>query len=363
MPFNYRPCIFVLVTAVDVQGQPFNLVDSKLRMGVSPTGTMTPPIPASPVHPSEDKPQLLRQDNRALRQKHSSEFLRKMEEQKMRSSGSLSSMGEAEEGGAGGTSAESAPREVEGATGTDGNVRFQVGDDGTNLSNGVGNLAQSKHREESQEQQRIPKDSCKPPNVLVYTGAEEEDDVFGAIQAALQHCLEQDKYVIYLLKPSMLSHPWSDNCALVVLAGEGTIDKDTRLKFTDHFMSGGRILNFGLPLSLGDVSFQAEPPTEREVDATYQGVVKSQPFRVQGLSGPGRLQIGNGDDSSGNVSVSVLGQDRVLPMVVKASEAKKGGMAIFSQVRQIIPSEILAEQKHSPQMILFNECPVMKNVI
>ncbi|XP_071492497.1 biotin--protein ligase-like [Diadema antillarum] len=316
---------------VEVQGQAFNLVDNRLKVGEGASGAMTPPIPASPhrVSPLEaagKKPQLHRQPNRYLRRKHSSEFVRKMEEQKQKNSSSLSSTGELDEDDLGGVSVEfpNSPSHVAGAT--DGSVFLPDGE--RNLSNGIGNLPKSlRHKDPAAGGDGI----CKPPNVLIYTGSEVEDEVYGAVEAALQHCLEQDKYVIYLLKPSTLTQPWSDNCALVVLAGDGSLDKDTTERFMAHFEKGGRILNFGLPLSLGDVSFQGGPPTEKEVEASYQGIVKSKAFRVEGLSGPGRLQIGDGEGSP-NIMVSVLGQDRVLPMVVKASEKKNGGVAIFSQI-------------------------------
>ncbi|XP_030850810.1 biotin--protein ligase isoform X2 [Strongylocentrotus purpuratus] len=306
---------------VEVKGQPFNLVDSRLKMGESPSGTMTPPIPASPH--KGGKPQLNRQPHQSLRRKHSSEFLRKIEEQKLKSSGSWSSTGDANEDSVGGS-----PVDVTSAS--DG-VFFQAGEEGANLSNGIGKLSRSgKHKDERDRARSMSNDS-KPPNILVYTGSETEDEVFAAVQAALQHCLEQDKYVIYLLKPNTLSQPWSDNCALVVLAGEGNLPEEVTSKFVSHFQNGGRILNFGLPLSLGDVSFQVGAPTEKEVEATYQGIVKSQPYRVQGLSGPGRLHVNDGEGDE-NTRVSILAQDRILPMVVKASEKTKGGMAIFSQI-------------------------------
>ncbi|XP_041462136.1 biotin--protein ligase-like isoform X1 [Lytechinus variegatus] len=304
---------------VEVKGQPFNLVDSRLKMGESPSGTMTPPIPASPH--KGGKPQLFRQpQHQSLRRKHSSEFLRKMEEQKLKSSGSWSSTADG---------SEDSPNVSE-SPATDG-VFFQVGDDSGNLSNGIGKLSRSgKHRDDRHHARSMMNDS-KPPNILVYTGSETEDEVFAAVQAALQHCLEHDKYVIYLLKPSTLSQPWSDNCALMVLAGEGNLPDEATSRFVSHFNNGGRILNFGLPLSLGDVSFQVGAPTEKEVEATYQGIVKSQPYRVQGLSGPGRLHVNDGEGDK-NTEVSILAQDRILPMVVKASEKSKGGMAIFSQI-------------------------------
>nr|XP_054753941.1 biotin--protein ligase-like [Lytechinus pictus] len=304
---------------VEVKGQPFNLVDSRLKMGESPSGTMTPPIPASPH--KGGKPQLFRQpQHQSLRRKHSSEFLRKMEEQKLKSSGSWSSTADG---------SEDSPNVSESPV-TDG-VFFQVGDDSGNLSNGIGKLSKSgKHRDDRHHARSMMNDS-KPPNILVYTGSETEDEVFAAVQAALQHCLEHDKYVIYLLKPSTLSQPWSDNCALMVLAGEGNLHDEATSRFVSHFKNGGRILNFGLPLSLGDVSFQVGAPTEKEVEATYQGIVKSQPYRVQGLSGPGRLHVNDGEGDK-NTEVSILAQDRILPMVVKASEKSKGGMAIFSQI-------------------------------
>lgn len=313
--------------SVEVQGQPFNLVDSRLKIGEgSPSGTMTPPIPASPhkAGGQTTKPQLNRQPNRSLRRKHSSEFVRKMAEQKLKTSGSWSSDVDDDDNGI---------ATNDGSPGTsDGDVVFQVGDEDGNLSNGVGNLSPSgKHRDERPHSRSTSGDG-KPPNILVYTGSETEDEVFGAVQAALQHCLEQDKYVIYLLKSSTLSHPWSDNCALVVLAGDGTLPKEATSEFVAHFENGGRILNFGLPLSLGEVSFQVGPPTEMEVEATYQGIVKSQPYRVEGLSGPGRLTVSDRENGSGDVRVSILAQDRVLPMVVKALEKKKGGMALFSQI-------------------------------
>ena len=100
----------------------------------------------------------------------------------------------------------------------------------------------------------------KPPNVLIYTGDNEQSnhDKFEKTKYVLGQCLHQDKYVIYQLKHShILTHPWKENAGLLVLATDQKLEQPLKDTIDDYVQDGGRLLSVCSEYTLGDTKQSA----------------------------------------------------------------------------------------------------------
>ncbi|XP_050404110.1 biotin--protein ligase [Patella vulgata] len=94
---------------------------------------------------------------------------------------------------------------------------------------------------------KIQPQTIKPPNILVFTGINDADERYLEIKDLLEQCINRDAYTIYHLKQDqLLSTPWMDNVALLVLAcKDAAKNTDSDDIFCNFFQKGGNILSFG----------------------------------------------------------------------------------------------------------------------
>jgi len=87
--------------------------------------------------------------------------------------------------------------------------------------------------------------NSKPPNILVYCGKKDSGRLFSGVRSVISQCVNTDRYVVYHLKhEQVLSTPWQDNTALLVIASEKVYDGVDR-EFLRFFLCGGMLLSFG----------------------------------------------------------------------------------------------------------------------
>uniref|UniRef100_A0A8C4R699 BPL/LPL catalytic domain-containing protein n=4 Tax=Eptatretus burgeri TaxID=7764 RepID=A0A8C4R699_EPTBU len=102
------------------------------------------------------------------------------------------------------------------------------------------------------------KTSCKPPNVLVYTGKEtkEADDRFTIIARALGQCLKPNSYTIYRMRHKMLTKdPWPAHTRLLVLASTEQLEEpELREHVFEYLVHNGRVLALCCSFSYGDLT-------------------------------------------------------------------------------------------------------------
>ena len=89
------------------------------------------------------------------------------------------------------------------------------------------------------------KQLTKPPNILLYTGKDDVGDKkCSHLRACLQRILDKDSYALYRLKEEqVLSQPWPDNTALLVVAACSDISISTSQIFLSYLKQGGRVLS------------------------------------------------------------------------------------------------------------------------
>ncbi|XP_028414623.1 biotin--protein ligase-like [Dendronephthya gigantea] len=109
----------------------------------------------------------------------------------------------------------------------------------TEYSSGVKNIAQK---------------SGRPPNILVYSGVDDQScREFQQAKQFLQQCLGQDKYVIYQLQHDLiLQEPWKENTELLVLSYNHILDKSHENAFDSYVKNGGKLLGFAPSYTLND---------------------------------------------------------------------------------------------------------------
>ncbi|RUS86739.1 hypothetical protein EGW08_005529 [Elysia chlorotica] len=91
------------------------------------------------------------------------------------------------------------------------------------------------------------KKATKPPNILVYCGAEDTSALtFASVKASLSLCVNTDVYIIYhLTHAQMLSAPWVENTALLLLSSCHSLTTEVEQKIEDFVSRNcGSLLSF-----------------------------------------------------------------------------------------------------------------------
>ncbi len=98
------------------------------------------------------------------------------------------------------------------------------------------------------------KSSHRPPNILIYTGQNDQNsEEFQKTKELLKQCLHQDKYVIYQLKHELvLQEPWKESTELLVLTADHILDKSHAELFASYVKDGGKLLGFSKFFTLND---------------------------------------------------------------------------------------------------------------
>ncbi|XP_059177062.1 biotin--protein ligase-like [Physella acuta] len=92
----------------------------------------------------------------------------------------------------------------------------------------------------------LPKPHTKPPNILVYCGAKDTARIFSEVKSSLESSINTDAYTIYhLSQEKMLSAPWSNNTALLIVSSCAQLQQDVEDKVVDYVLKDcGRLLSF-----------------------------------------------------------------------------------------------------------------------
>jgi len=173
---------------------------------------------------------------------------------------------------------------------------------------------------------------CKPPNILVYCGKKDSGRLFAGVKSVIDKCVNTDQYVIYHLKhDDVLTTPWHDNTALLVVASDRVYDGVDQ-RFLQFFVNGGMLISFG---------------------SAFDSLLVERTVRLPGLSGQLGLVTLNceGHDRLSvigtkycysspcesllsDVSLTCLARDDVthLPVIVEAVHQSTAGLAVLSQV-------------------------------
>jgi len=172
----------------------------------------------------------------------------------------------------------------------------------------------------------------KPPNVLIYCGKKDSSRVFASVKSVLSQCINIDQYIIYHLKhDQVISTPWRDNTALLVIASDKVYDGVDQ-QFLQYFVDGGTLISFG---------------------SVFDSLIVERTVRLPALSG----QLGvvtvccDGHDAVSvisskfcysptcqsvlsDVTLTYLARDSVTqqPVIVEAVHQSSAGLAILSQV-------------------------------
>lgn len=86
----------------------------------------------------------------------------------------------------------------------------------------------------------------KPPNVLIYSGDGTHGlEKYKEVRSILSSLLNRDSYVTYKLdEDKVVTDPWSDNTALLVLAsGNSPMAMEVHKSFRTYLTNGGKILS------------------------------------------------------------------------------------------------------------------------
>ena len=173
--------------------------------------------------------------------------------------------------------------------------------------------------------------SRKPPNILIYTGPDDTDpSKFDSTKLALEQCLLSDKYVIYRLDhKQIVSTPWVENCALLVLASNSKIRPKEGDRFMHYLKTGGMLLSFGGAFAILTTQHEGPASYQQVSEVTYNSS-KSEPLTLMALLSRGGIPCGTGKGIISRTLAECQGQ----PVLAEVQLEGHEGKAILSQVSQ-----------------------------
>ncbi|XP_078619716.1 biotin--protein ligase-like isoform X1 [Branchiostoma floridae x Branchiostoma japonicum] len=199
---------------------------------------------------------------------------------------------------------------------------------------------------------------AKPPNILVYTGTKDtqiEQSKFNLVKEVLQQCLGPDYYTIYQLKhDQVLSQPWAENTALIVVATPDETGDAVSQKFEHFVHEGGRLLSFCPHFNMGLQVLSSENGVQGMVYHPPQGSAKEVDVYVTGLCFASPLQV---DKVSTTVKVIGSTKNENRPLIVDACVGSHDGRALLSQAHlemnpsddEVRGTEMLTQLKSNPR--------------
>lgn len=169
----------------------------------------------------------------------------------------------------------------------------------------------------------------KPPNILIYTGPDDTDpSKYDGTKLALEQCLRADQYVIYRLNhKQILSTPWVDNCALIVIASGSKIRGNQSERFMRYLNSGGMLLSFGGAFAIMTTQHQGPASYQQVSEVTY----RSKEITLMALLSRGGIPCGTGK----GVTMTTLAESQGQPVLAEVKIADCKGKAILSQVGEL----------------------------
>nr|XP_014345401.1 PREDICTED: biotin--protein ligase [Latimeria chalumnae] len=190
-----------------------------------------------------------------------------------------------------------------------------------------------------------PEATGKPPNVLVYVGAQgmQADATFLQIKSVLLECIDRDSYVIYpLLEEQVLRDPWVDNAALLVIATMKPVPQEVHQIFMTYLSKGGKVLGLSGLFCFGGVKLSARNELKEKVQKMRY--TKSDVALNILTSGSVFEKDVGSSFASGHQLWGQLENPEKHMIIVHQCYGDNGGEAILCQVHLEIPPESAAVQ-------------------
>ncbi|GFS17509.1 biotin-protein ligase [Elysia marginata] len=115
----------------------------------------------------------------------------------------------------------------------------------------VGSTKSAEFHRRSEREHQLRDDQTKkapkPPNILVYCGADERSkQIYTSVKSSLSMCVNTDVYIIYhLTHIEMLTSPWVENTALLLLSSCPDLALEVKEKVSEFvFRHSGSLLSF-----------------------------------------------------------------------------------------------------------------------
>ena len=178
--------------------------------------------------------------------------------------------------------------------------------------------------------------SGKPPNILVYTGSDEEHPSrFTNVVHLMQQCLSRDHYALYHLKRSQVTTtPWIENAVMLVVAADRVPKQGIAECFLAYFINGGFLLT--LASNFDEFFLNKSPHNE---DQTFPRVITFdyEDFKAVSILGSGGSYDNITPSADKNLSITALARDSFsnMPLVVQVHHAVDKGTALLSRVPPI----------------------------
>lgn len=167
--------------------------------------------------------------------------------------------------------------------------------------------------------------SCKPPNILIYSGKKDSVRIFEDIKSVIGECVNANSYTLYHLKHDQVSvTPWNDNTALLIICVENLYD-DVEQMFLAYFKKGGKVVSFCSSL---DKHF-----VEREKGQTQSVGVVSLSYKSWSKVHVISSRYVYTEDLDENVRVLAVDSVANKPVIVEVKDEASDGMMLLTQVR------------------------------
>lgn len=167
--------------------------------------------------------------------------------------------------------------------------------------------------------------SCKPPNVLIYSGKKDSVRIFEDIKCVVGKCINANSYTLYHLKHDQVNTtPWSDNTALLIICVENLYDHVDQT-FISYFKNGGKVVSF---CSCLDQHF-----AQREKGQTQSlGIVSLSYKSWRKVHVISSRYVYSGEDLAENVRVLALDSVANKPVIMSVKDEASDGAMLLTQV-------------------------------
>ncbi|NXB82457.1 BPL1 ligase, partial [Donacobius atricapilla] len=185
----------------------------------------------------------------------------------------------------------------------------------------------------------------KPPNILIYLGAEAAKARFEQVKSVLRECVDAESYTIYPLQPEqVLRDPWIDNALLLVIATEEPIPEGSREQFMTFLSRGGKILGLSSSFTFGGVQIKPKNKLRKAVHELVVSKKDSTEVKLNLLVSGCVFEEGMKGGASKVKVWSRLNNAEQDPVIVHLTHGSSGGEAILSQAHLELDSSCMDVQ-------------------
>ncbi len=184
----------------------------------------------------------------------------------------------------------------------------------------------------------------KPPNILIYTGPDDSDpSKYDSTKLALEQCLFSDRYVIYRLNhKQILTTPWLENCALLVLASSSKARPNESERFMQYIKAGGMLLSFGGAFAIATTQHEGPASYQQVSEVTYKSSETEKPLTLMALLSRGGIPCRTGK----GITMTTLAECQGQPVLAEVKLEGCEGKAILSQVSLVRERSISTKTNH-----------------